>query len=69
MGLAPVSKTIGMVVFAAFAASAAGVVVAAITAYLLMNQICHPCRQPIAAALRPTLFDRHVLAINVAGFA
>ena len=34
-----------------------------------MNQISHHCRQPISSTLRPTVFDRHVLAIDVAGFA
>ena len=34
-----------------------------------MNQISRHCRQPISSTLRPTVFDRHVLAIDVAGFA
>jgi hypothetical protein len=37
--------------------------------HLTMNQIGHHRRQPITSALRPAVFDRHVLAINVTGFA
>ena len=69
MGSAPVSKTIGMVVVAAFAASAAGVLVAAITATWRLNQISHHRRQLIVLALRPAVFDRDILAIDVTGFA
>ena len=34
-----------------------------------MNQISHHRRQPIISALRPAVFDRHVLAFDVTGFA
>ena len=37
--------------------------------HLTMNQISRHRRQPIVLAFRPTVFDRHVLAIDVTGFA
>ena len=58
-----------MVVVAAFAAITAGVLVAAITVTLTMNQISHHYRQPISLTLRPAVFDRDVAAIDVTGFA
>ena len=68
-GSPPVSKTIGIVVVAAFAASAARVLVAAITATLLTNQISYHCRQPIGTALCQEVFDHDGMAIDVTGFA
>ena len=37
--------------------------------HLTMNQISRHRRQPIILALRPAVFDRHVLAFDVTGFA
>ena len=37
--------------------------------HLTTNQIGRHRRQPIILALRPAVFDRHVVAINVTGFA
>src|ERR1019366_1831527 len=37
--------------------------------YLPMNQISHQRRQPIILAPRPAVFDRHIVAFNVTGFA
>ena len=37
--------------------------------HLTMNQIGHHRRQPITLILRPAVFDRDVLALDVAGFA
>jgi hypothetical protein len=34
-----------------------------------LNQISHQRWQPISSALRPAVFDRHVLAIDVTRFA
>jgi hypothetical protein len=36
---------------------------------LTMNQIGHQRGQPIDLVLRPPVFDRHVAAFNVTGFA
>ena len=33
------------------------------------NQIGRQCRQPIVLTLRPAVFDRHVPALDIAGFA
>ena len=37
--------------------------------HLAANQIGRQCRQSIVLALRPAIFDRHVPALDVAGFA
>ena len=37
--------------------------------HLTMNQIGHHCWQPIVLAVRPAVFDRHAVAIDVTGFA
>jgi hypothetical protein len=37
--------------------------------HLIMNQIGRQRRQPITSALPPAVFDRHVVALNVTGFA
>ena len=66
-GSAPLVKTIGIVVVAALAASAANVpppAVAAITANLTVNEIGRQCRQSIILIFRPAEFDRHILALN-----
>jgi hypothetical protein len=36
---------------------------------LSANQFGHQCRQAIVFAFDPMVFDRYVLAFNVAGFA
>ena len=64
IGSLPISNTIGIVAVAAFAASAAGVLVAAIT-------VTWRCTRSAAIAgsrffaLRPAVFDHNILAINV----
>src|SRR5215470_6770411 len=68
-GSPPSSKTIGMVVVTALAARAGGVLVAANHSHLTMHQITHHRRHLINSALRPAVFDRHVAAIDVTGFA
>ena len=60
-------KTIGMIVVAAFAARAAGVLVAAMTVTLLLNQIGRERRQSVILAFRPAVLDCHVLTLDVAG--
>ena len=37
--------------------------------HLTANQIGRQCRQSIVFALRPAIFDRHVPALDIAGFA
>ena len=66
--VAPVSKTIGMVVVAAFAASAAGVDGRSNHSHLTLNQVRRHRGQPINLLLRPAVFDRHVLALDITGF-
>jgi hypothetical protein len=60
-----VVKTIGIVVVAALAATAAGVLVAAIT----VNQIACQDRQSLIFPRRPPEFYNHVAAFDVASFA
>ncbi|HEX3410283.1 MAG TPA: hypothetical protein VHT00_01080 [Stellaceae bacterium] len=36
---------------------------------LAADEIGGQCRQSIIAALRPAVFDRHVLSLDIAGFA
>ena len=61
-------KTMGIVVVAALAAKAEAVLpVAAITATSPANQIGRQCRQPIDLILRPAVYDRQVLALDIAG--
>ena len=63
------AKTIGIVGVAAFAASAAGASTGpAITTHLTADQIGRQLRQPIKLAFSPAIFDRHVLALDVACF-
>ena len=59
-GSAPVSKTIGMVIFAAFAASAAGVLAAAITATSLRTRSATIAGNCSYSTLRSPVLDRHV---------
>ena len=58
----------GIVVVAAFAASAAGVVDAD-GRHLVMHQIGRQRRQPITSIVRPAVFDPHVLALAVTGLS
>ena len=68
-GRSPIVKTIGMVVVAAFAASAAGGAGRGNHGHLTANQIGRQRRQSIVLVLRPAIFDRHVPALDIAGFA
>ena len=61
-------KTIGIVVVAAFAASAAGIAIRDNHGHLSANQIGRQCRQSIVLVFCPTVFDRHVAAFDIAGF-
>src|SRR5262249_59298490 len=63
-----VAKTMGILVVAAFAASAGrSPPITAITA-LAVNQFGRQCGQLIVLIVRPAVFDRCVLALVVAGF-
>ena len=62
-------KTIGIVEVALFAASAAGVPLGHDHVDLAADEIGGQCGQPIIVALRPAVFDRHVLSLDIAGFA
>ena len=60
----------GIVAVAAFAASAAGMNAGRSNhGHLTTNQIGRQSRQSIVLALRPAVFDRHVPALDIAGFA
>ena len=61
-------KTMGIVVVAALAASAAEVPVRGDHGDPATNQIGRQRRQSIVFAFRPAVFDRHVLALDIAGF-
>ena len=60
-------KTIGMVVVAALAASAEGCHRDR-SRPLGGDEVGRQRRQSIVLALRPTIFDRHVLSLDIAGF-
>ena len=63
-------KTIGIVTVADLTASAPSVLpIAAITPHVAADQIIRHGGQSIVVALRPTIFDRHVAALNITGFA
>ena len=64
--VAAFSNTIGIVVVAAFAASAAGVPVAAITATWRRTRSAANAGNRSVFALRPAIFDRDVLALDIA---
>ena len=67
-GSSPTMKTMGIVVVAALAANAAAVPpVAAITATCRRTRFGRQRRQPIDLILGPAVFDRHVLALDIAG--
>ena len=68
-GSLPLLKTMGIVVVAIFAASAAGVLPGvAMTVTRRQNQIGYQCRQAIVLILCPAIFDRYVPALDIAGF-
>ena len=63
-------KTIGIVEVALFAASAAASRRPSHDHIdLAADEVGGQCGQPIIAALRPAVFDRHVLSLDIAGFA
>jgi hypothetical protein len=64
-----VEKTIGIVPVAAHAATAAGVVRAAMNGDLALNQSGCQGGQSIVLTLGPTVFDRHIPAHNNLGLA
>ena len=66
-GSAPIPKTIGIVVVAIFAASAAGIAVRGNHGHLTANQISRQCRQSIVLAVRPAVLYRHVSVLEIAG--
>ncbi len=68
-GSAPMTKTIGIVEVALFAASAEGDAARRDHVDLAADEIGGQCGQPIIVALRPAVFDRHVLSLDIAGFA
>src|SRR5262245_27452633 len=68
-GSPAVTKTIGIVVVAAFAANAWGVPVTASHGHLAANEIRQQHWKSIVLILRPAIFDIHVLALDIAGFA
>ena len=63
-GSAAISKTIGMVVVAAFAASAAGRPVCDNHGHLTTNEIGRQRRQSIVLTVRPAVLDRHILSVD-----
>jgi hypothetical protein len=65
-GSPPLTKTIGIVVFAALAAIAEGV--CSDYCHLAAYQIGCEVGQLIVLVLRPAILDRHILAFDVAGF-
>ena len=69
-GSLPPRKTIGIVEVALFAASAEGVAARRHDHVdLAADEIGGQGGQPIIMALRPAVFDRHVLSLDIAGFA
>src|SRR5262249_3091480 len=65
-----VVKTIGIVVVAALAAARCrGAEGRDDDGHTTVNQIGHQCRHSVEMPLRPTVFDRHVAALDMAGFA
>ena len=67
-GSSPTTKTIGIVVVAALAANAeAGPAGRGDHGDLPANQFGRQRRQPIGLILGPAVFDRHVLALDIAG--
>src|SRR5262245_42212348 len=64
-GSNPIMKTIGIVVVVAFAAGAEGLPIAAIT-NMMADQIGRQCWQSIVLVICPAVFDRDVLALDIA---
>jgi hypothetical protein len=62
-------KTIGTVVVAAFAACTEAVPPIAANVHLTANQIGRQGWKSIVLPLRPAIFDRDVLALDIAAFA
>ena len=62
-------KTIGMVAVAALAASGGRLPPLDDHRHLTADQIGRQRRKPLDLALRPSEFDRHVAAFDIAGFA
>ena len=68
-GSSPTPKTIGIVVVAALAASAAALPAGrGDNGHATADEVGHERRQAIVLALQPVVLDRHVLALDVAGF-
>jgi hypothetical protein len=65
-GSLAVVKTIGIFVFVAFAASAAGVLVAAMTGHLTANQFGGKLRQAFVVVFSPAILDDDVLTFDKA---
>ena len=63
----PVVKTIGMLKVAALAGNAEGL--AAGRRHRVTNKLQRHCRKPVVLAERPSVFDRHVLALDKTVFA
>ena len=61
-------KTIGIVEVALFAVHAEGGPPLATIKSIAPDKVVGKCRQPIIAALRPAVFDRHVLSLDIPGF-
>ena len=66
-GSTAVTKTIGMVLVAAFAANAPGLTGLGDHGDLPADQIGRQRRQPIVLLLRPAIFDRDIAALDKAG--
>src|SRR5262245_4190781 len=66
-GSLPVVKTMGVVVIAALSASTPGVL-ATNTATRTINELKRDHRHSIVLPLRPAVLDRHVRALDIAGF-
>jgi hypothetical protein len=62
-------KTIGIVEVAPFAASAGRAPLGHDHVDLAADEIGGQCRQSIGASLRPAVFDRQILSLDVASFA
>ena len=67
-GSSPTWKTIGIVAVAALAAERSGGVAGGDDSNTAADEISHERRQTIVAALQPVVLDRHVLALEIAGF-
>ena len=66
-GSLAVVKTMGIVVVAAFAARCPGRI-GDDHGHLTTNQLSRHRRHSVVLPLRPAIFDRHVLALDIAGF-